>query len=204
MSFADRIKFAMSIRNIKQAELVDKTKINKGALSSYISGRYVPKQKNVYLLAKALEVSPVWLMGYDVPMDETDSDINAFYSGLYQKIDLKNPGTLNSLKKYIRFDEHGTPYLHLPDLIDGINFEEDEKKSLLMKRYSQLNEIGKKRLIEYANDLVAGGRFNATNITATENETQNQTNDTIILAAKGGGLTKKELTPEQVDKLKKW
>ena len=59
----------MQSRNLKQTELVEKTGISKGALSSYISGRYVPKQRNIHLLAQALSVSESWLMGYDVPME---------------------------------------------------------------------------------------------------------------------------------------
>lgn len=70
---ADRISEAMKLRDIRQADLVKKTGISKGALSSYISGRYVPKQNNVYLIAKALDVSEAWLMGGDVPMQRIES-----------------------------------------------------------------------------------------------------------------------------------
>ena len=63
----------MKLRDIRQADLVKKTGISKGALSSYISGRYVPKQNNVYLIAKALDVSEAWLMGGDVPMQRIES-----------------------------------------------------------------------------------------------------------------------------------
>ncbi len=66
---ADRIKEGMEIRGFKQSDLVEKTGISKGALSSYISGRYVPKQNNIYLISKALNVSESWLMGNDVPME---------------------------------------------------------------------------------------------------------------------------------------
>ena len=40
------IKQALQMRNMKQAELADKTGIDKGQISSYISGRYKPKQEN--------------------------------------------------------------------------------------------------------------------------------------------------------------
>ena len=65
---SERIKEAMENLGLKQADLVDRTGISKGALSSYISGRYLPKQTNIYLIAKALNVSEAWLMGADVPM----------------------------------------------------------------------------------------------------------------------------------------
>ncbi len=67
-TISERIKFALDKSSLTQAEVVKKTGISKGALSSYIAGRYVPKQTNIYKLAKALNVSPAWLMGLDVPM----------------------------------------------------------------------------------------------------------------------------------------
>lgn len=70
---ADRIKEAMELRDMRQADLVEKTGISKGALSSYIAGRYIPKQNNVYLIAKALDVNEAWLMGADVPMQRIES-----------------------------------------------------------------------------------------------------------------------------------
>ena len=65
-----RIKKALAIRGMKQSELCEKTKIPKSALSEYISGAYEPKQDRVFLIAKALSVDPVWLMGFDVPMEK--------------------------------------------------------------------------------------------------------------------------------------
>ena len=65
----DRIREALEIRDMKQSELVERTGIDKGQMSSYISGKYKPKQKNLHLMAKVLSVDEAWLMGYDVPMD---------------------------------------------------------------------------------------------------------------------------------------
>lgn len=36
-----------------------------------MSGKYEPKQKAIGLLARALDVSEMWLWGYDVPMERT-------------------------------------------------------------------------------------------------------------------------------------
>jgi len=70
-SFASRMKTAMNLKNIKQVDLVEKTGLGKSAISQYFSGKYEPKQKGIYLIAKALDVSESWLMGYDVPMERT-------------------------------------------------------------------------------------------------------------------------------------
>lgn len=67
---ATRIAKALSIRGMRQADLVEKTKITKSAISQYLSGAFEPKQDRVFLIAQALNVDPVWLMGYDVPMEK--------------------------------------------------------------------------------------------------------------------------------------
>lgn len=64
-----RIKKALSIRSMTQSELCAKAKISKSTLSEYLKGRYEPKQDKVFIMSQALNVDPVWLMGYDVPMD---------------------------------------------------------------------------------------------------------------------------------------
>ena len=68
----NRIKQAMNDKGISQNDIVKHTGINKGSLSCYISGRYLPKQNTIYKLAKYLDVSPYWLMGYE---DEEDQII---------------------------------------------------------------------------------------------------------------------------------
>lgn len=84
-TIAERIKKALEIRQLKQADLVEKTKIGKSSISTYISGAYEPKQKNIYLIAKALDVSEAWLMGLDVPMERRSapSTEQAFMEYLY-------------------------------------------------------------------------------------------------------------------------
>ncbi len=65
---AERLKQAMLIRNIKQAELCRLTDIPKSAMSQYVSGIIEPKRERVNILAEALNVSAAWLMGYEVAM----------------------------------------------------------------------------------------------------------------------------------------
>ena len=68
-TFANRLKYAITIKDIKPIELSRKTGISKTNISCYMSGKYEAKQDGVKLLADALNVNPVWLMGYDVPME---------------------------------------------------------------------------------------------------------------------------------------
>ena len=65
-----RLAKALAIRGMKQHELCEKTKIPKSAISQYLSGLFEPKQDRLYIIAQALDVDPVWLMGFDVPMEK--------------------------------------------------------------------------------------------------------------------------------------
>lgn len=76
-SCSARLKKALSIRNMTQAELCQKTKIPKSALSEYIKGLYEPKQDRLLILSDALNVDPVWLMGFDIPMEKEDKKISS-------------------------------------------------------------------------------------------------------------------------------
>ncbi|UBS43171.1 helix-turn-helix domain-containing protein [Anaerostipes caccae] len=78
-SIADRIKEGLEMRGMKQAELVAKTGIGKSSISTYISGDYEPKQRNLYKIAKALDVDVSWLMGNDVPAESQGNDIMSSY-----------------------------------------------------------------------------------------------------------------------------
>jgi transcriptional regulator with XRE-family HTH domain len=75
-SISSRLREAMNIRNKKQVDLVRETGINRSAISRYLSGEYEPKNKPVYELAKALDVSDQWLLGYDVPMERPKAQKN--------------------------------------------------------------------------------------------------------------------------------
>lgn len=64
----NRIAEALRIRGMKQVDLIERTGIPKGSLSSYIAQKWQPKQKPLMTMAKVLDVSELWLAGYDVPM----------------------------------------------------------------------------------------------------------------------------------------
>lgn len=102
---SNRLKQVMEELDINQSELVRRTGINKGALSSYISGRYIPKQRAIYALASALDVSEPWLMGYDVPKNRVE-DSNTSLSpneknllDIYRDLDDKGQHTVDTVAR---------------------------------------------------------------------------------------------------------
>lgn len=63
----------MTIKNINQADLCQRTGIPKSSMSMYLSGERSPRQNRLSQIAENLNISEAWLMGYDVPMERTDS-----------------------------------------------------------------------------------------------------------------------------------
>lgn len=66
---AIRLRQALDNMNMTQQELADLSGIGKSSISHYINGANEPGNKSAYAMAKVLCVSPAWLMGLDVPMD---------------------------------------------------------------------------------------------------------------------------------------
>ena len=71
-TIARRLQMALDNRNMKQSDLVETTGIGKSSISTYLSGKYEPKQRNIYKMAKALNINEAWLMGEDVPMERDE------------------------------------------------------------------------------------------------------------------------------------
>ena len=106
-----RLLDAFYASGYNQTELCRRTGITKGAMSSYLSGRYFPKQRALESLANELNVTIEYLMGID--SENVVSDFS----------DLK------------------------------------PLQRQLLSLLSQLNEEGQRRVLNYVEDLVAGGRY---------------------------------------------
>lgn len=65
----NRIREALSLRGMKQIELAERTGISQQKINPWINQRWQPKQDSLYKMAKVLDVSELWLAGYDVPME---------------------------------------------------------------------------------------------------------------------------------------
>ncbi|CCI60053.1 phage protein [Staphylococcus equorum subsp. equorum Mu2] len=83
-SFSKRLKQALNTSGMKQVDVINKSKllyeetgvkVSKTDLSQYVNGKTEPGQKKLYVLAKVLNVSEAWLLGYDVPTNRpTDEE----------------------------------------------------------------------------------------------------------------------------------
>lgn len=69
-TFQNRLEKALKIRNVKPVELHEKTGISESLLSKYLSGNAIARQRKISLISDALNINPIWLMGYDIPMEK--------------------------------------------------------------------------------------------------------------------------------------
>lgn len=91
----ERLREALQRNNMRQVDLVAQTGIDKSQISSYLSGKYKPKQENLTLLAEALKVSEYWLLGIDELVekrsekDSTEMRLQAYAKHIYEERELE-------------------------------------------------------------------------------------------------------------------
>ena len=78
--FSNRLSKILTIRNMKPVELHEKTGISESLISKYLSDNAVARLDKLTIIADTLNINPVWLMGYDVPMERElkNEESNAF------------------------------------------------------------------------------------------------------------------------------
>ena len=67
----DRLIEAMNLRNMTASDLAKKSGLNKSSISRYLTGENVPRSIAIGKMSSALNVSPAWVLGYDVPMESS-------------------------------------------------------------------------------------------------------------------------------------
>ena len=75
---SDRLREIMDTRGLKQIDILELcapiceregVQLRKNDISQYVSGKVTPRRDKLSVLAEALEVSEVWLMGYGADME---------------------------------------------------------------------------------------------------------------------------------------
>ena len=67
---AQRLSTALANANMIPQELANASGVSKASISQYLNGSHSPSNISIGKMAKILNVNPVWLMGFDVPMIE--------------------------------------------------------------------------------------------------------------------------------------
>ena len=74
--FIERLNSILQKRNLSQADLSKMTGIRSSSISDWLNGKYEPKQDKISIIAEALNVSPLWLIGYD---DTSSNQSEGYY-----------------------------------------------------------------------------------------------------------------------------
>ncbi|KRK39010.1 phage repressor [Loigolactobacillus bifermentans DSM 20003] len=77
-SFKDRLNQAINKSGMSKAELARRSGIGRNSITDYVKGKYEAKQDKAYQLAKALNVDPAWLLGYNVPSNKNEKLIDLY------------------------------------------------------------------------------------------------------------------------------
>lgn len=80
---AKRLRYALELKEMKQQDLADKSGVSKNSISQYLSQRSVPSNLSAGKMAQVLQVDPMWLMGYDVPMIKGNSDSSTKFDNIF-------------------------------------------------------------------------------------------------------------------------
>ena len=152
-TIAERLKTAMKLRGIKQSELVALTGIGKSSISTYLTGEYLPKQKNIYKLAMALDVNEAWLMGESVQMDRIDWD--ACMKELSEQRE-KISGFAGLLAEGLSFEDPNDEFLIYKTIRPDPAVEKEEQSILLhMFHISKNDQLSKMRTLRILTELVS-------------------------------------------------
>lgn len=78
--FAKRLQMALDHNNMRPVDLANKAGWTKGTVSQYLSGRNMPRNDRLRVLADILQVSPGWLLGYELQVG--NDELIAMYNEL--------------------------------------------------------------------------------------------------------------------------
>ena len=72
----NRLKEAINLKGWTASDLSRYSGVSKGEISRYLKGTVIPKQSKVYAMAQALGVSPSWLLGFSVSVNNKKLDMD--------------------------------------------------------------------------------------------------------------------------------
>lgn len=85
---AKRMQFALSNANMIPQELAERSGVSKSSISQYVNGSHAPSNISSGKIGKVLGINPLWLMGFDVDMNESITENKNNVSNIYP-IELK-------------------------------------------------------------------------------------------------------------------
>ncbi len=100
--FPERLRRAMTAKGIKQVDLARLSGVNESTLSNYLSGKRHATDKNMYALARALNVDIRWLMGYRDDVGEAPNRETVEKMELQELISLLSDDQISKVIEFIK------------------------------------------------------------------------------------------------------
>lgn len=104
--------------NGRAQTFADKVGIAKASVSHYKHMIHAPSQDHAYLIGRAFNVNPLWVMGFDVPKDNKP-DLSEKSAHLVKKR-IEDPRLTEALEKY--FDLPPEKKMEVIDFIDYVYY----------------------------------------------------------------------------------
>lgn len=120
----DRMALGLDRAGMKAIDLSLATGIPKSTISLYLAGHSKPKSDRIYIIAKALNVSEAWLMGFDIGPDR---DLISTTKKSYTLTEKES----HLVDSYRKLDTDGQA-----DVIDYIDFRLSKAQSVLRDKPS--------------------------------------------------------------------
>lgn len=76
---SNRLYHILATRQMSAAELSQKSGVSEASISQYINGSHKPSNISAGKMAAFLDCSPLWLMGFDVPMEAIIDPVDQEY-----------------------------------------------------------------------------------------------------------------------------
>ena len=95
--FSKRLNEMMEKRGMRQIDLANKTGIDKAMIHGYVSGKNVPQDIRLQLLAAALNCDPLWLAGYD----GIEEDEDMVFMRMFRQLGAEDKRTVTKILQYL-------------------------------------------------------------------------------------------------------
>lgn len=112
---AKRLQLAINNANMPAQELANRSGVAKASISQYVNGSHKPSNISSGKMAPILDVNPLWLMGFDVPMKTTPTATPTIHKGV----------SINVLGRVAA----GIPVEAITDIIDTEEIPEEMAKT---------------------------------------------------------------------------
>lgn len=104
-TFANRLTFLIESTDETTYTLANKLGLSPATISRYANALMKPKMPTVISLANIFNVSASWLMGYDVPMSNSENESSADFNHAYNNLTESQQALFDFIRQ---LDEEGT------------------------------------------------------------------------------------------------